>query len=220
MNKLEVDSIQLSFDGRKILSNIYLQCKTGDIIGILGRNGSGKSSLLKVIFGSLKAENQFVRYNGVFQKQLFKSPNAIHFVTQDGSLMNYLSFSDLVRIFELKSKLDYILEIEEIRKHKDHKLSELSTGVRRLVEIMVFLFSNSAFTILDEPFSGLSPALIEKLIPHIQNQSRKKGIILTDHRYQDVWEVATKKLVLHEGNIKEIFELGELESYGYISVQT
>lgn len=220
MNKLEVDSIQLSFDGRKILSNIYLHCKTGDVVGILGRNGCGKSSLLKVIFGSLRAENQFVRYNGMFQKQLFKCPNAIHFVTQDGSLMNYLSFSDLVRIFELKPKLNHILEIEEIQKHKDLRLSELSTGVRRLVEIMVFLYSNSAFTILDEPFSGLSPTLIEKLIPHIQNQSRKKGIILTDHRYQDVWEVATKKLVLYEGNIKEIFELGELESYGYISVQT
>ena len=57
---LKVDSVQLSFDGRKILQDIALQCSIGEIVGLLGRNGSGKSSLLKIIFGSLKPSYRYV----------------------------------------------------------------------------------------------------------------------------------------------------------------
>ena len=53
MNSLKVDSVQLEFDGRKILRDVYLFCKQGEVIGLLGRNGCGKSSLLKIIFGTL-----------------------------------------------------------------------------------------------------------------------------------------------------------------------
>ena len=55
-NLLEIDSVVKSYDTRVILTDIYLKCKTGDIIGMLGRNGTGKSTLLKILFGILQAD--------------------------------------------------------------------------------------------------------------------------------------------------------------------
>jgi ABC-type multidrug transport system ATPase subunit len=202
-----------------ILSNIYLKCQTGNIVGILGRNGSGKSSLLKVIYGTLDVENKSVRLNGNYIRQLYRIPNTIHFATQDGCFMNYLTFKDLVKIFHLESSLKHILEIEELRINQNKKLGKLSGGVKKLVEIITLLYADSSFTLLDEPFSFLSPVLVEKLIPHIKHQSRLKGIIMTDHQYHTVWETANKYHMLTEGSLKEIFHFNELEKYGYVSTK-
>ena len=64
MHTLEVNSIQLEFDGRRILSDIYIKCETGKITGLLGRNGQGKSCLMKIMYGDLKCE-KFMRFDPV-----------------------------------------------------------------------------------------------------------------------------------------------------------
>ena len=216
MNTLELDSVQLSFAGRKVLSNVYLKCETGDISGILGRNGSGKSSLLKLIFGTLKAHNQSVRINGVYTHQLYTVKNAVHFLPQEGLFMSYLTFNDLIKIFELENKLDKMLEIEELRNNRNTKIGNMSGGIKKMVEILTLLYADSDFVLLDEPFSYLSPVLVEKLIPHIVDQAKLKGIVLTDHQYQTVWSTANRYYVLYQGNLREIYEVDELALYGYI----
>ncbi len=75
-HRLEADSIQLEFDGRKILSSIYLKCETGKITGLLGRNGQGKSCLMKIIYGILKCEKS-VRFDNVAQYEAFKRPDLL-----------------------------------------------------------------------------------------------------------------------------------------------
>lgn len=216
MSKLEIDSVQLSFDGRTILSNVYLKCETGDIVGILGRNGCGKSSLLKLLFGSLRAESKSVRYNGVYTQQLYKINRAVHYLPQDGMLMDYLTFSDLISIFKLGPSLDQLLEIEELRENQNIKIGALSGGIKKMMEIMTLLYSDAHFVLLDEPFSFISPVLIEKLIPHIQAQTKTKGIILTDHFYQKIWSTASKYYIIYDSNMRQIYEIEELEKYGYI----
>ena len=62
---LEIDSVQKSFDNKNILSDVYLKCETKDIIGLLGRNGSGKSTFLKIVFGIESADFKFVRIDGI-----------------------------------------------------------------------------------------------------------------------------------------------------------
>ncbi|MHC2993727.1 hypothetical protein OB13_19890, partial [Pontibacter sp. HJ8] len=73
IHKLEADSIQLEFDGRRILSDIHLKCETGGITGLLGRNGQGKSCLMKIIYGSLTCEKS-VRIDNRVQFEAFKRP--------------------------------------------------------------------------------------------------------------------------------------------------
>src|SRR6202012_3154425 len=66
MARLQVDSVELSFDDRKILQDIYLDCSKGEVVGLLGRNGSGKSSLLKIIFGTLDPTHKYVSIDHKF----------------------------------------------------------------------------------------------------------------------------------------------------------
>ncbi|XOV95044.1 MAG: ATP-binding cassette domain-containing protein [Bacteroidota bacterium] len=212
MSLLEADSINLSFENRPILSNVYLSCSTGDIVGVIGRNGSGKSSLMKIIFGTLIGENQSIRVDKSYVAHLYKRINAITYLPQEGLLMNYLTITQLSRIFNTPE----LLEVENFKNYQNDRLGELSGGLKKLVEILTLLYTDSMFTILDEPFSFLSPILVEEVIQHIQQQRSKKGIILTDHQYQAAWSVTTKRYVLVDGVIKEISDLKELELYGYL----
>jgi len=78
---LEVDSIQLEFDNRRILSSIYLKCETGKITGLLGRNGEGKTCLMRVIYGSLKCEKS-IRFDNIAYHEAFKRPDLLLYLPQ------------------------------------------------------------------------------------------------------------------------------------------
>ena len=216
MNTLEVDSVNLSFNGKKILSNIFLKCNDNEIVALIGRNGSGKSSLLKVIFGTLKAENQSVRINGQYCKSLFKKKQAVNYLPQDGFVPDYMCFNDLANVFSLNNSLDAILKINEIEKYRSTKFKHLSGGIKKLIEIASLLYVDAKFLLLDEPFSFLAPVLVEKLIPHLKSQSKQKGIILTDHQYKTVLSVCNRMYLLNAGSIKEIKEESQLKEFGYL----
>ena len=217
MNSLEIDSVNLTFDVRKILSNIYLKCCTKDIVALIGRNGSGKSSLLKIIFGTLKGENQSVRLNGNYHSTLFKISGAINYLPQDGFIPNYFCFEDLVKVFQLSNKLEAILSIEEIYVNKNTKFKDLSGGIKKLIEIITLLYAKSKFLLLDEPFSFLAPVLVEKIIPHLESQSMHKGIILTDHQYETVLSICSKYYVLNSGALTQIKDVSKLNDLGYLN---
>ena len=209
--------MNLSFQQRNILTDIYLKCETGDIIGLIGRNGSGKSSLMKIIFGTLRGDYQSVRLNGTYVKQLFKVPHTIHYLPQDGFGMDYLTFHDLVKIFELQASLDHIHDLEDVSRSAHQKISRLSGGVKKLMEIVTVLYTPGAFALLDEPFSYLSPVLVEKIIPHIRAQSQVKGIILTDHQYENVLSISNRRYVMTNGTLKKVETRADLEQYGYLT---
>lgn len=219
MNTLEVDSVSLAFGGRKVLTDVYLKCETGDVVGLLGRNGSGKSSLMKIIFGTLRGESQSVRLNGRYAEHFFRTPRTVHYLPQDGFAMDYLTFNDLVKTFQLEPALDRIRSVEEIGTYESHKIGHLSGGVKKLVEIITVLYTPGAFVLLDEPFSYLSPVLVEKVIPHIRHQSHTKGIILTDHQYRNVMTVSNRRYVIADGALKSVEDDSDLEKYGYVTFQ-
>lgn len=80
INTLEADSILLEYGLRKILSDVYIKCETKKITGLLGRNGEGKTSLMNIIYGSLKPENQFVQINKKPISQPFRYPESVMYL--------------------------------------------------------------------------------------------------------------------------------------------
>ena len=216
MSKLELDSVTLYYGMRMILQDVYLKCETGEVVGMLGRNGCGKSSLMKILFGSLKGESQSVRIDGQYVSRLYEQKNAISFMPQEGFAMNYLSFDQMANIFCTADAKKQCLEIREIRQHQHERIGNLSTGVRKLVEVLVMLYSNSKFVILDEPFSFLSPVLTETVISHIRKQAATKGIFLTDHLFKSVFEVCTRNYLLYNGSLRQITDKSQLEDFGYV----
>jgi len=215
-NLLEIDSVVKSYDTRVILTDIYLKCKTGDIIGMLGRNGTGKSTLLKILFGILQADRKFIRIDGKFYDQPYKTINELCYLPQHSFLPQHLRVEKIVDLYLGKSKKVSFLDDLVLSELSTNKISQMSGGELRYLEIKLLLHLESKFVLLDEPFNGVSPLLIEKIKKIILEMSEFKGIILTDHDYRNVLNVANRFCLIYDGGIKTITDIQELVRWGYI----
>lgn len=217
VNVLEIDSVIKSFGEKQVLTDIYLKCETGDIIGLLGRNGSGKSTLFKILFGTLTAERKFIRIDGIVYDTPYKTKNELCFLPQHDFLPKHLKIEKAVTLYLEKDSIDPFFNDEVIIKLRKSKVYELSEGELRYIEIKLLLFTNTKFILLDEPFNGLSPILIELIKKMIVEKSKTKGIILTDHDYRNVLDVANRYYLMFDGGLKKINNKSELVKWDYIS---
>ena len=215
-NLLEVNSVIKSFGGRQILTDICLQCKTGEVIGLLGRKGSGKSTVLKIIFGTLQSETKFIRIDGKIYDRTYKTKNEICYLPQDEFLPRNITAERAVQLFLTKKEGELFFDDSILNKIKRNKISELSGGELRYMGTKLLLNSDSKFVLLDEPFSGLSPILVDSVKNLILKKSNSKGIILTDHDYRNVLDVANRYCLMFDGGIKSIGNRNELIRWGYI----
>jgi ABC-type multidrug transport system ATPase subunit len=213
--ELLIDSISKSYNNKNILKDIYLKVNIGDIIGLLGRNGSGKSTLLKIIFGILDAESKFVRLNGIVCNAAFKNKN-IKLLPQNDFLPKYLKVSSVIKLYCNKTHIESIINDKIIERIYKTKIRNISGGELRYLEIKLLFNIKSDFILLDEPFNGVSPILIEEIKKRIIEKSKTRGIILTDHDYRNVLSVANKIYLMKNGSIKEMKTKNELIEYCYI----
>lgn len=214
MHKLEAESIQLQFGERAILKNIYLKCETGKITGLLGRNGQGKSCLMKVIHGTLKCEKS-VRIDDWPQAEVFKRPDLLLYLPQFNFAPKSLS---LKRIFQDFS-LDYSLfskRFPEFTSNYHSPIGSLSGGGQRLVELYIIVKSKTKFVLLDEPFTHLSPIQIEKVTELMLEEKDNKGWLITDHMYRHVLDLSDNLYVLADGTTQLLKNASDLEALGYL----
>ncbi len=217
MSGLYVDSVAKDFGLRQVLSDVFITCKQGEIIGLLGRNGSGKSTLLKIIFGSLKADHKFVKVDDKHIRSLYDSRNLIQYLPQDSFLPNHVTIKKIISIFCELEQAVQLFEIELVKPFLNQKSNQLSGGERRLIEILILLYSKAKYVLLDEPFNGLAPLHIEIIKNHIKELATKKGFIISDHNYNSVLAISTSIILLHEGGTKKIKDHQELVHFGYLS---
>lgn len=171
--QLEIDSVIKSFDNKPLLSDISLRCKSGDIVGLFGRNGCGKTTLLQIIFGSTKAQNRFMRLNGkVIKTATFQKE--ISFLPQFQFLPNSITLAKAMSLYIPSKAFDIILNDILLKDRITNKIADFSYGEIRYVQAKLLLYNPSQFCLLDEPFSGLSPLLSEKLTSDIIRVSKKK----------------------------------------------
>jgi ABC-type lipopolysaccharide export system ATPase subunit len=100
---------------------------------------------------------------------------------------------------------------------KGSKVSSLSGGELRYLEIKLLLNTNSKFVLLDEPFNGISPLITECIKKMIVSASGTKGILLTDHDFRNVLDVSNRCCLLFDGGLKTITDKTELVKWGYIT---
>lgn len=214
-NILEFDSLDLSFDGRKILSSIYMRSQQGEVVGLLGRNGSGKSSLMKVVFGVLDAEHKSIRVNDTPMLGDYNRKRIIAYLPQDNLIPSYLSLRTAFNLF--KVDIDEVLfDFPQAKEYINLRSYELSGGWIRLIEALLILYSPSPFCMLDEPFTGLMPVHIEELKLIIGKRKAKKGIIISDHMHRYVTDISDRLYLLSNGKTHEVKEKEQLVELGYL----
>jgi ABC-type lipopolysaccharide export system ATPase subunit len=216
-NILEIDSIQKNYGHKSVLSNVFLQCRTGEIIGILGRNGSGKSILLQIVSVLISADFNRITINKILKNTNAKICKHISYLSQDNFIPNHFSVKTVIQLSIDKNSIQAFLEDNLINSIIDNKINQLSGGELRYLEIKLVLENNKKFALLDEPYNGLSPVAIEKINTLILQNKAKKGIIITDHNYKNVIEISTDLYLMKAGALSKIKTTEDLVFHGYLN---
>lgn len=213
---LEISGIQKSFNNVLLLSDIYLKLETGQILGLFGRNGSGKSTLLKIIFGIVPVSDKSVFINGISKNNSSTLLNEIGYLHQNQFIPNHFSVLKTILLAVDKQNVRSVCEDEFLKSLLSQKIRNLSFGELRYLQVKLILSGQSKFVLLDEPFSGLSPKMVEIISLLIKENSQEKGVILTDHNYRSVMEIATDLRMLKEGKLQIINKKAGLIQEGYL----
>lgn len=218
MDFLKVTDLNKSYGNKTILKNIDLDCKTGEIIGIFGRNGTGKSTLLKLIFGTVKANSISIKINSkiIHQKAIISSKK-IGYLPQDTFLPKDRKVREIIPLFHPNGDdQDKIFYSPQVSGFEKIKVGKLSLGQLRYLELLIIGNLNHQFLMLDEPFSMIEPIYKEVIKDLLLDFKKTKGIILTDHYYNDVLEITDKNFVIKEADKIEIKDKSDLVKYGYL----
>jgi lipopolysaccharide export system ATP-binding protein len=213
---LKVDSVQLAFNGRKVLQDIYLDCKPGEIVGLLGRNGCGKSSLLKIIFGTMIPDYKYVGINDRYIKKGYVN-NQIAYLPQHHYLPANIAINKMAPMLVDPNDWKEFATYPTYAAHSRKKPDQLSGGEIRQLEMLMILYSSATYILLDEPFTHISPVQADDFKAILRKRSKTKGLIITDHQYYNILEVSSRIVLIENGHTKMISRHEELVTYGYLS---
>lgn len=213
-NTLLADSIRLAFGTYNVLNGAWLRSESGKVTGVLGRNGCGKSCMFRSIMGELKTQGLFVKFNDSVITGSDEMGRYVKYMAQKTFLPPKMPLKQIFEYFGA----DYEAFTEDFPRfamYPDTPVKELSGGEVRIVEIWLCLCSDAPFCILDEPFSYLAPVAVEVIQKLIRRQKEKMGIIVSDHNYEALLEIADEVLLLSDGYVHLIKDRSDLVRYGY-----
>lgn len=212
--ELEIDSIIKRFGDRTLLSDVHLHVHTGDVVGILGRNGSGKSTLLAIAFGTIDAESKFIRIDGQVLQKPYRVRDCIAYLPQHSFLPPQLRVEDAIGLY-LGKEVEFFDEVFS-KALSSTKIRDLSGGERKYLETKLLLYSPAGIVLMDEPFNALSPLMTDFVKKLIREKGKDKIILLTDHRYGHVMDIATEVHFVQDGRLMPISDTDDLTHLGYL----
>jgi len=214
---LEADSLVVELGGQKLLSDVYLQCRTGEVVGLLGRNGAGKSTLLKILFGTQLAPDRSIRIDGQGYSPTALRGRWIAYLPQHSFLPANLSVRQIVRLYVPDAGMARrVLTDERVRSFLRKKPRQLSGGELRYLEILLLMHRPAPFILLDEPFSGIEPLFRERVALLIEEFRGRKGFVITDHVYKEIAGISDRLVLLENGRAIGLRHKEELETRGYV----
>jgi ABC-2 type transport system ATP-binding protein len=213
---LTTSEVGFSYSNQEVLRDISLTLKKGELVAIVGKSGSGKSTFLKLIAGIIST-----KYSGkikIFGRNKFFNKDKLGFVPQELAIIPDLSIIDNIKITGLNlgiseemaiKKANELMTMLKLEEDINKKPNQLSGGQRVRLNIILSILHNPEIIILDEPFVGLD-FLNRRLLWHFLESMRKKGksIILTSHLLTETQEHVSRLIILKDA---KIFFSGDLE---------
>jgi ABC-2 type transport system ATP-binding protein len=214
---VETEGVKFSYSQKEVLRDISINLKEKEIVAIIGKSGSGKSTFLKILSGIIT-----LGYSGkirIFGKPKFFQKSKVGFVPQEISVIPDLSIEDNIRVSGLNfgvsekvalKKSEELMKLLKLEEPLTKKPSELSGGQRVRLNIIISLLHDPSILILDEPFVGLDFEN-RRLVWHFLESMRNKGksVILTSHLLSETQEHTDRIIILKNGRV---FFRGNLES--------
>ena len=196
-------NISLFRDDKKIFENVNLSLGSGKILGLKGKNGSGKTSLIKTILCILEPTSGSVFWKGKnLEKNLYDFYNNITYIADKTSSLKQLTINENIKIWKNiflskinNDQIENILQTLKLDSYKNKKANILSFGETKKLELLRLIIENKKIWILDEPFTNLDTEAVDVIKQTFEDHCRKEGsIIFSSH--QNVQINTTEDLLL------------------------
>lgn len=211
---LEVQNLRKSYKRRPVIRDVSLELKRGEVVALLGPNGSGKTTTFYVIAGLVQAEGGRVLIDGTDATDLPMYRRArlgIGYLPQEMSIFRGLSVEDnIAAVLEVvepnrrkrSKKLEALLSEFSIEHLRRAPALALSGGERRRVEIARCLAAEPKYLLLDEPFAGVDPISVGDIRTLVADlKKRGIGVLITDHNVRETLEIVDRAYILHDGTV-------------------
>lgn len=202
------------------LKALDLQVRKGEIFGLLGPNGSGKTTTIKLLLGLLFPTEGDALIFGEPTQNVAKNER-IGYLPEESYLYKFLNAEETLHFYgrlfkmsssERKKRVDRLIDLVGISGAKHRQLREYSKGMQRRIGLAQALINDPELILLDEPTSGLDPlgtAQIKELIRDLRDQ-QGKTIVLSGHLLADMQDICDRIAILHRGELKELGQVSDL----------
>lgn len=218
ISRLKAEHLMKAYNGRVVVKDVSMEVSSGQVVGLLGRNGAGKTTCFYMIAGLVATNggNIVLDEHSISHLPIHRRARlGLSYLPQEASVFRKLSVEEnILAVLELqvdkrgrgisraeqKARLESLLKELQIEHIRSNTSISLSGGERRRVEIARALASSPRFILLDEPFAGVDPiAVIE--IQRIVNllKNRRIGVLITDHNVRETLGICDRAYIINEG---------------------
>ena len=216
---LELKNVSKTFGKRKVIDNLSLEVKEGEIFGFLGPNGSGKTTTIKMILKLIDNDEGTIKVNGYdTEKQFEKAMECIGAIVENPDMYKYMSGIDNLKLHARirnvsKQRIDEVLKLVELDNRSKEKVGKYSLGMKQRLGLAITLLHKPKVLILDEPTNGLDPAGIKKLRDILKEISHKNGVavFVSSHILSEMQLMCDRVAVIDNGKIVKIEEISSEE---------
>ena len=211
---LKVDSLRKSYSKRFVIRDVSIQLNRGEVVALLGPNGSGKTTCFYSIAGLITPESGKVSIDGrdVTRLPMYRRARlGISYLPQEISIFRGMTVeNNILAVLELNEpdrkrryeRLEELLNEFSIDLLRRAPALALSGGERRRVEIARCLASNPKYLLLDEPFAGIDPIAVGEIRALVSALKRRGiGVLITDHNVRETLEIVDRAYILHDGKV-------------------
>ncbi|MBN2162411.1 MAG: LPS export ABC transporter ATP-binding protein [Pontiellaceae bacterium] len=211
---IRTEKLAKAYKGRKVVREVEINVKAGEIVGLLGPNGAGKTTSFYMIVGLVRPSGGKVYLSGrdVTSVPMFKRARmGMGYLSQEPSIFRKLTVQDNVMAIletlpisgkERKRRLNELLEELKIAHLAKQRAYTLSGGERRRLEITRALVTDPSIILLDEPFAGVDPLAVNDVQDIVKKLKEKGlGVLITDHSVRDTLAVVDRAYLLCEGQV-------------------
>lgn len=218
---LEVQSLTGGYTRKPVLQDVTFSIEKGELIGLIGLNGAGKSTTIKHIIGLMQPQSGEIRLNGkTFEEDMDAYRSAFSYIPETPILYEELTLREHLEL----TAMAYNIEpsafekrsaelLKEFRMEKRLKWfpSQFSKGMRQKVMIMSAFLVNPSLYIIDEPFVGLDPLGIKSLLDQMEAQKKKgASVLMSTHILSTAERYCDRIILLHNGRVRAMGTMDEL----------
>ena len=212
-----------SFRRRRVVNDVSVEVRQGEIVGLLGPNGAGKTTTFYLITGLIKPDSGRIHLDDTditSQPMYRRARNGIGYLAQEPSVFRQMTVEENVLAIletlhlsraEQRERLERLLDELGLKHLRKNRAYTLSGGERRRLEITRALVTEPKFMLLDEPFAGVDPIAVHDIQTIVANlKYRGIGVLITDHSVEQMFEIVDRAYIMYDGEVRATGTVREL----------